>query len=293
MGLETATYISGLNAANPTSGDPKSEGDNHIRLLKSTLLATFPSITAAVTATHAELNLLDGVTATTAELNTLDGVTATAAEINKLDGVTATTTELNYVDGVTSNIQVQFDLKAPLASPTLTGNPTAPTQTTGDSTTKLATTSFVAAAVTAGTVPASYENLFINSNFAVNQEGYTSGVITTGSYGHDMMKSISSASYTVSGGALTMVSGTLGQKNDDLVAANGETLYISVKSGSLTVGASGGAAATTITPSTPYSFTYSSSTGSGFITITDATAAKGIRIGRALAQYAEPEPRAE
>ena len=48
----------------------------------------------AVTATAAELNVLDGVTATTAELNILDGVTATAAEINALDGVTATGTAL-------------------------------------------------------------------------------------------------------------------------------------------------------------------------------------------------------
>jgi hypothetical protein len=66
----------------------------------------------AITATAAELNLLDGVTATTAELNIMDGVTATTAEINLLDGVTATTAELNYVDGVTSNIQTQLDAKA-------------------------------------------------------------------------------------------------------------------------------------------------------------------------------------
>jgi hypothetical protein len=37
----------------------------------------------AITATAAELNILDGVTATAAELNILDGVTATAAEINR------------------------------------------------------------------------------------------------------------------------------------------------------------------------------------------------------------------
>ena len=40
------------------------------------------------------------------------GVTATAAELNLLDGVTATTAELNYVDGVTSNIQTQLNGKA-------------------------------------------------------------------------------------------------------------------------------------------------------------------------------------
>ena len=49
-----------------------------------------------VTATAAELNILDGVTATATELNILDGVTATAAEINTLDGFTGTVTDLNY-----------------------------------------------------------------------------------------------------------------------------------------------------------------------------------------------------
>jgi len=57
---------------------------------------------ADVTATAAELNILDGVTATTAEVNILDGVTATAAEVNILDGVTSTATELNILDGVTA-----------------------------------------------------------------------------------------------------------------------------------------------------------------------------------------------
>lgn len=64
---------------------------------------------ANVTASAAELNVLDGVAATTAELNILDGVTATTAELNILDGVTATTAEINYVDGVTSAIQAQID----------------------------------------------------------------------------------------------------------------------------------------------------------------------------------------
>lgn len=67
------------------------------------------NILDGVTATTAELNIMDGVTATTAELNILDGVTATTAELNILDGVTATTAELNYVDGVTSAIQTQLD----------------------------------------------------------------------------------------------------------------------------------------------------------------------------------------
>ena len=55
-----------------------------------------------VTASAAELNIMDGVTATTAELNIMDGVTATTAELNILDGVTSTTAELNILDGVTA-----------------------------------------------------------------------------------------------------------------------------------------------------------------------------------------------
>lgn len=47
MSLETATYISGLSATNPTSTDPKAQGDDHLRLLKSTLQATFPNATKA------------------------------------------------------------------------------------------------------------------------------------------------------------------------------------------------------------------------------------------------------
>jgi hypothetical protein len=47
----------------------------------------------SVTATAAELNILDGVTSTTAELNILDGVTATAAELNYNDITTLGTVQ--------------------------------------------------------------------------------------------------------------------------------------------------------------------------------------------------------
>ena len=78
----------------------------------------------AVTATPAELNILDGVTATATELNILDGVTATTAELNLLDGVTATTAELNYTDGVTSNIQTQLNSKGIANTPIARGHKT-------------------------------------------------------------------------------------------------------------------------------------------------------------------------
>ena len=74
-----------------------------------TATAAEVNVLDGITATTAELNILDGVTATAAEINILDGVTATTAELNTLDGITATTAELNTTDGVTSPIQAQLD----------------------------------------------------------------------------------------------------------------------------------------------------------------------------------------
>ena len=80
------------------------DGTNGLALGGTVVTATAAelNIMDGVTATTAELNIMDGVTATTAELNILDGVTATAAELNILDGVTATAAELNTLDGITA-----------------------------------------------------------------------------------------------------------------------------------------------------------------------------------------------
>jgi hypothetical protein len=66
---------------------------------------------------------------------------------------TVSATELGYLDGVTSAIQTQIDAKlaiataastyAPLASPALTGVPTAPTAAANTNTTQVATTAYV------------------------------------------------------------------------------------------------------------------------------------------------------
>lgn len=124
MGLETSTYVNGLNANNPAATDGLAQADDHLRLIKSTIKNTFPSLTGAVTATQDELNKLDGTDVTTESLNKLQDITATAAEVNKLDGATVSTTEINRLDGVTSNVQTQLNSKAPSASPTFTGTVT-------------------------------------------------------------------------------------------------------------------------------------------------------------------------
>lgn len=51
----------------------------------------------------------------------ISDVTASAAELNILDGATLDTTELNYLDGVTSAVQTQIDAKASLSGATFTG----------------------------------------------------------------------------------------------------------------------------------------------------------------------------
>ena len=110
-------------------------------------------VALGLTATAAEINVLDGVTSTTAELNILDGVTSTAAELNLVDGsvagtivnskavvygaagqvnattlqiagvsVTSTAAELNFVDGVTSNVQTQLNARALTSTAVTAGN---------------------------------------------------------------------------------------------------------------------------------------------------------------------------
>jgi hypothetical protein len=49
MGLESASYLDGLVTTNPVAGDGVAQGDDHIRLIKAVLKASFPGITAAHT----------------------------------------------------------------------------------------------------------------------------------------------------------------------------------------------------------------------------------------------------
>ena len=81
---------------------------------------------------------------TTAEKTKLSGIaagaTANSTDVQLRDRLTHTGTQaINTVSG----LQTALDSKAPLASPALTGVPTAPTATAGTNTTQVATTEFV------------------------------------------------------------------------------------------------------------------------------------------------------
>jgi len=109
----------------PSTGDEFTSGDRTWKWdgttwesLAAGLTATLPVVLTDLDISLANLEVTDitDLTATAAELNILDGVTADATELNLLDGVTATSAELNYVDGVTSGIQSQLDGKAAAGS---------------------------------------------------------------------------------------------------------------------------------------------------------------------------------
>lgn len=91
MSVESATYISELNSSLPASGDLITEGDNHLNLIKATLLATFPNFTATP------------VTPTTADLNTIAGASSTGA--TALNVVTQSATNNTTLAASTAQVQ--------------------------------------------------------------------------------------------------------------------------------------------------------------------------------------------
>lgn len=173
MGLEanTITSFSQLDATWPLSGDPRAEGDDHLRNIKRVLKTTFPNCNGVVSATAAELSFVAGVTsALQTQLNAKAGTasptftgtaafaslsssancnltaldvsgTATLSADTSIGGVSAV--EMQYLASVSSNVQTQLDAKAPLNSPVFTGGPQCPTPAITIDSTAMATTGFV------------------------------------------------------------------------------------------------------------------------------------------------------
>lgn len=143
-GLETGTYISDLVATNPLTSDLASTADDHIRLLKSTIKATFPNINNAVTVTDEQLNAVGG-----------SGVTGAANPTGNvgLAAVNGAATTFMRSDG------------APALSQTIT-----PTWTGTHTFTKVATNSDTGAILLSSTFP---RIGFFQSNAAANNGRWT------------------------------------------------------------------------------------------------------------------------
>ena len=145
MPLERVDVISDLNASYPYASDFRKEGDDHLRNLKK-IKDTFPGVAGVV-------------------LPTKD--------------------ELNFVKGVRSAIQDQIDLKAPLASPALTGIPTTPEPSLDDNSTQIATTAFVRMAIISAPAAVITSDIFVE---------YPSPVITSKIYPAEVIESLDASS---------------------------------------------------------------------------------------------------
>lgn len=101
MSLEDLTgssvYINALVATNPPGTDPKAQGDDHIRGVKNVLKNTFPNISGAVTASHTELNYVDGVTG--AIQSQLDARQPLDDTLTALAGLSGTADKMIYFTG--------------------------------------------------------------------------------------------------------------------------------------------------------------------------------------------------
>ncbi len=92
MGLETFNYIDSLNSSNPVHAtDPVSQGDDHIRGIKTTLLNSFPNVDGAVNFTPTEANRLVGLTGLTGTGNLVASISPTFTGTLTAAAIVATT----------------------------------------------------------------------------------------------------------------------------------------------------------------------------------------------------------
>jgi hypothetical protein len=163
-------YVDGVTSAIQTQLNAKAAGSD---------LTTHTGATEAHGATGAVVG--------TTNTQTLTNKTLTSPVINTPTGITKSDVGLANVDNTTdankpvsTATQTALDLKAPLASPALTGTPTAPTATAGTNTTQVATTAFVGSAVAAlvDGAPALLDTLN-ELAAAINDDANFAGTLTT------------------------------------------------------------------------------------------------------------------
>ena len=135
-------------------------------------------------------------------------------------------TEIGYLDGVTSAIQTQLNAKAPLASPALTGIPTAPTAAPGTNNTQVATTAYANAAIAAlvASAPAQLDTLNELSAALGNDANYASTITTALSLKAPLASPTFTGTVTLPDNTVALGTKTTGDYVSSLVAGTGVTL---------------------------------------------------------------------
>ena len=216
MALETGEYIGNLVATNPTPADPKSQGDDHLRLIKSTLQNSFAGIegmilvsgvesgtgnaysvaltgapTAPTAYTQNMVVLFQATHANTGNCTLSVGGIAAAPLLDVNGNQLAANAILNGTIISAAYVGASFYVVSPagmaeLTSPAFVGTPTAPTPSVGDNSTKIATTAFAVQLAFAAALPAQTGNAgkFITTNGAVASWQYpelSTGITITAS----------------------------------------------------------------------------------------------------------------
>lgn len=120
------------------------------------------------------------ISAYTTNLANANIIAAAAIDATKIADGSVTSAEFQRID-FTSSGQTQMDTKAPIASPTFTGNPAAPTASAGDNDTSIATTAFTTAALAnlkKGTISADFRGSLLVANQVFYKRVPYAGTIT-------------------------------------------------------------------------------------------------------------------
>jgi len=223
-GVVLPSVLTYMGATNPAAAAPAPAGGlkagmTYVLTPAGTLSAGWTGI-AGINATDGQLAIWEGAKwELIGNTGAIPHATEAVSGIVELATAAETTTGTDNTRAVhPAGLKVELDKKAPLASPALTGTPTAPTAAAGTNTTQLATTAFVAAAdkwtrtgttlspktagdvVHAPLVPTNgalgSRNAVINGMVNINQRGVTIAAAAVGTYGPDRWKKVDAGNMT-------------------------------------------------------------------------------------------------